>query len=141
MNTVLFTGLLVTLVTLFSTVNSQAMAFAGPGAQNGNMRQWFPPWMWQFVPDIKIPQNWYEGENVCVSEREEPLTGPDPFEGLNENSRDVSQTCKGDMYKYVCVIRTRDNGVTKQTVKTYQCCPGYVRTNDGSPGCVQGSNP
>ncbi|GBN56298.1 hypothetical protein AVEN_29548-1 [Araneus ventricosus] len=92
------------------------------------------------VPTIVIPKNWYEGENVCVSEKEEPMTGSDPFEGISGNSRDVSTTCKGDMYKYVCVSKTRYNGVTKQTVKTYQCCPGFVRTSDGSPGCIEGQS-
>ncbi|CAL1270035.1 unnamed protein product [Larinioides sclopetarius] len=145
MNTVLLTGFLVTMVTLFSTVHAQAYAYAGPVGGFDNFQNWFPDWMKTFVPKfppIVIPKNWYEGENVCVTENEEPSTGPDPFEGLNGNSRDVSKTCKGDMYKYVCVTKTRDNGETKQTVTTYQCCPGFVRTTDGSPGCIEGgANP
>ncbi|PRD27748.1 UNVERIFIED_CONTAM: hypothetical protein NCL1_34452 [Trichonephila clavipes] len=73
--------------------------------------------------------------NVCVDERNEPVQ-EDEFSDFSGNGRDVSENCKGNDEKYVCVSRISENGQTTRNVKTYQCCPGFVRPTDGGAGCV-----
>ncbi|GFY37776.1 uncharacterized protein TNIN_327661, partial [Trichonephila inaurata madagascariensis] len=47
---------------------------------------------------------WYNGPNVCVDERNEPVQ-EDEFSDFSGNGRDVSENCKGNEVKYVCVSR------------------------------------
>ncbi|KAF8795837.1 hypothetical protein HNY73_000290 [Argiope bruennichi] len=151
---VFFRGLILTMVTFFFMVHCQPVSYADLdlGFRNSNMRQWkpfsseplfpknwfeeFPSWGRSFNREKRIQKKWYEGENVCATETEKPVTVPSPLDRKNGFHWSESESCKGDMYKYVCVIKTNDGSKVKETVKTSQCCPGFVRTTDGSPGCI-----
>ncbi|GFQ90136.1 uncharacterized protein TNCT_106111 [Trichonephila clavata] len=126
MNGVICTGLLVTLVTVFSATHVAADSL-------------FPYNIFDIfgmpVPHFPVI-NWYNGPNVCVDERNEPV-GQDEFSDFSSNGRDVSENCKGNDVKYVCVSRISENGQATKKVTTYQCCPGFFRTTDGSAGCAQ----
>ncbi|GFT29575.1 hypothetical protein NPIL_326781 [Nephila pilipes] len=114
MKGIICTGFLVTLVTIFSATHVGAVDPVFPF----NVFDYFNmPSM--FSPDMFVP--WYKGSNVCVDEKREPVQ--DYFSDLSPsvNSRDVSENCKGDNEKYICVSRITENGETTQKISTYQC--------------------
>ncbi|GIY08801.1 hypothetical protein CEXT_723541 [Caerostris extrusa] len=130
MNTMSFTVLFVTMVTLYSAANAQFNPF--------DMSRFIP-----FFPRIPVFTPWYKGPNICVDERNIPnipeMEGLDDMSGTFKTSG-MSESCKGNNYKYVCEKRTTENGQSVRKVVTYQCCPGFVRPADGSSGCTEDGN-
>ncbi|XP_054712895.1 uncharacterized protein LOC129222410 [Uloborus diversus] len=125
----------------FATANSGGFGF-NPFAAMLPMDPW--AMVNNFMPPIRIPQPWYQGENVCQDTRtaEEP---EELREWLNDGSSSggdsqfnvQQESCKGGNEKYVCIKRVGSNEGSRTIVTKFECCPGYGRPADFSqPGCV-----
>ncbi|GFQ85260.1 hypothetical protein TNCT_14191 [Trichonephila clavata] len=77
--------------------------------------------------------DWHRGRNVCVDERTYPMGDVPPFPMDN-----VSESCRGDNFKFFCISTIMREGRMFQKVNFYHCCPGFVRPVNGGVGCVPG---
>ncbi|GFY70426.1 hypothetical protein TNIN_94751 [Trichonephila inaurata madagascariensis] len=132
MNCIYCAILLIVLITLLSVNNVET--FVRPFSMFGGFPFpfFFNPFeIFKAFPAMSL--EWHRGRNVCVDQRIYPMGDVPTFPVDN-----VSESCRGDNYKFFCISTVMREGRLHQKINFYHCCPGFVRPANGGVGCVPG---